>query len=327
MRVFRHRAAALALTFGFLAGPSSPQPVVGPLKVATLPASPVAAGRVAVRFMGTTTLLLDDGTTQILVDGFFTRPDVLPLPFVRIAPNETVIDRAMASAGIGSRLKAVLVAHSHYDHALDAPTVARRTGARLVGSASTANIGRGAGLPDSRIDTVGHGWEHDYGNFHVTVFESPHSPDMHYAGEIGAKLTPPARVDRYREGGSFSFLIRHHGFSILIHPSANVCEGQYEGVRADVVFLGIGMLGNQNAQFRSKYWSHVVGTTGARLVIPIHWDNFTRSLDEDLQLPPRLIDDVPKAMKDLRDRAMIGQIRLKAMPLFGAVDIEAAAAP
>jgi L-ascorbate metabolism protein UlaG (beta-lactamase superfamily) len=322
MRIFCHRAATIALTCAILAAPAAAQ---GPWDVPTLPASQVASGRVAVRFMGTTTLLLDDGTTQILIDGFFTRPSAPRVLALRIAPDGAVIDSAMARAGIGNRLRAVLVAHSHYDHALDAPIVAQRTGARLVGSASTANIGRGAGLPDSQIDIVRDRQQLDYGDFHVTVFRSPHSPDMQFPGEITAPLTPPAPAEDYREGGSYSFLVSHRGFSILIHPSANVSPRLYQGVRAQVVFLGIGKLGSQADRFVGTYWAEVVRTTGARLVIPIHWDNFTRPLDDGLQLPPRWVDDVPSAIRTLRHIAVRTRVRLRAMPLFDAVDIEARA--
>lgn len=329
MRTFRHRAAALALAFAALAAPAASQSPVGPLGVPTLPSSPVAAGRVAVRFMGTTTLLLDDGATQILIDGFFTRPSLAPRPRgLWIAPDRAAIERAMTRAGIDDRLRAVLVAHSHYDHALDAPTVvALRSGARLVGSSSTANIGRGLPLPESRIDIIRHRQQLDYGDFHVTVFRSRHSPTLVPAGRIRRPLTPPALFASYWAGPSYSFLVRHHGLSILIHPSADVPGGLYRGVRADVVFLGIGRLGKQSPRFGRDYWSEVVRSTGARLVIPIHWDDFRRPLDEELRLPPEGIDNVPAAMAGLRLLARVDGVRLRAMPLFDAVDIEAAAAP
>jgi hypothetical protein len=37
---------------------------------------------------------------------------------------------------------------------MDAPEVAKRTGAMLLGSESTANIGRGWGLPEEQIRVV-----------------------------------------------------------------------------------------------------------------------------------------------------------------------------
>lgn len=68
----------------------------------------------------------------------------------------------------------------------------------------------------------------------------------------------------------------------MIHASANMRAGALDGRRADTVYLGIGTLGKQSPSFRDTYWRTYVADTGARRVIPIHWDNFTRGLDRPL---------------------------------------------
>ena len=95
-------------------------------------------------FFGVSTIALFDGETTLLTDGFFSRPSAQQVLAGRVSPNHAAIDEALQKAGIGEAA-AVLVAHSHYDHALDAPAVCWRTGATLVGSESTLNIGRGYG--------------------------------------------------------------------------------------------------------------------------------------------------------------------------------------
>lgn len=277
--------------------------------------------------MGTSTILLDDGADQILVDGFFSRPGPLTVLFGRLRPNEEAIGRAMNRAGIGDRLGAVLVAHSHYDHVLDAPVIARRTGAMLVGSQSTAYVGRGGGVPERQIDVAGHGDTRDFGHFKITLFGSVHSLPDRYPGVIEAELTPPARVSRYREGGSLSFLIEHRGLAILVHPGANFCAGLYRGVRADVVFLAIGQLGTEDEPFAEDYWREVVQETGARLVIPIHWDNFTRSLERGLRPTPWPADNVRRAMTRVRAMGWRDGVAVRMMPLFEPVDLGAALPP
>ena len=60
-------------------------------------------------------------------------------------------------SGAGSEygdLDAVICVHTHFDHALDSALVAERTGAKLVGGTSTANVGRGHDLPDDQIVIV-----------------------------------------------------------------------------------------------------------------------------------------------------------------------------
>ena len=110
-------------------------------------------GAVTVTFLGNTTLLITDGQTSLMTDGFFTRPDMASLLFGRLEPDSGLIRAALQRAGV-TRLAAVIPAHSHHDHAMDAPEVARQTGALLLGSASSANIGRGWGLPESQIRVV-----------------------------------------------------------------------------------------------------------------------------------------------------------------------------
>src|SRR5262249_27163157 len=109
------------------------------LAVGTHPQSALRA-----TFLGVATILLDDGETAILTDGFFTRPSIGQLFFGKIAPDKALIPSHLRHARVG-KLAAVIVNHSHYDHVMDAREVAIETGALLVGSESTANVGRGWG--------------------------------------------------------------------------------------------------------------------------------------------------------------------------------------
>ena len=186
--------------------------------------------------------------------------------------------------------------HSHYDHAMDSPEVARRTGAQLVGSESTANIGRGVGLPDGQIRVVNPGEPMDFGAFTVTAIPSQHFPHGMAMGEITAPLVPPAGAMEYLEGGSFSLLFEHPAGALLVQGSAGWQPGALAGRRADVVLLGIGGLGSRDEAYREDYWREVVGAVGPRCVIPIHWDDFTLPLDEPLAASPLLLDDVPGSL-------------------------------
>ena len=113
----------------------------------------IPAGAVTVRFTGTSTLLFSDGETSWMVDGWFSRPGPFSLLFGKVGPDLAAIGQGLAANEV-STLAAVFAMHSHYDHAMDSPEVARRTGAVLLGSESTANIGRGWGLPESQIQVV-----------------------------------------------------------------------------------------------------------------------------------------------------------------------------
>jgi L-ascorbate metabolism protein UlaG (beta-lactamase superfamily) len=270
-------------------------------------------------FLGVSTLLLDDGETAILTDGFFSRPGRFTVVAGKVAPDRERIASALAHAGI-SRLAAVIVTHSHYDHAMDAPEVARRTGALLIGSESTANIARGWGLDADRIRVMQDGDSVDFGRFHVTLIRSRHAPTAFTGGEIRQPLVPPARVNQYLEGESYSLLIRHGRHSMLVQSSAGFIDGALRGQHADVVFLGIGALGRQETVLRQAYWRETVHTVGARRVIPIHWDDFTLPLEQPLVPLPRPLDDFDASMRFLLERGRQDPVDVKFAPAWVKID-------
>ncbi len=245
-----------------------------------------AAGALTARWLGVTAVLLSDGAHAVLVDPFFTRPRgfwrlVLNRP---IAPDEALIKDWLARAGV-TKLDAVLVSHSHYDHAMDAGVVARLTGATLMGSASTLSIGRGAGLPDSQLQALNFG-PVSFGPFQVTFVESRHAGATGGAptGEIMRPLVPPVTFLDYRQGGTYSILVAHPRGRVLHHGSAGYVPGALKDLRADVVLLGVALLPEL-----APYLGEVVDAVGARRVMPIHWDDFTRPLDDPLRPFPLVV--------------------------------------
>lgn len=277
------------------------------------------AGSVTLTWLGVATLLFDDGETAILTDGFFTRPSALAVATrAAVAPDPGRIAAGLARAGV-ERLAAVLTVHSHYDHAMDAPEVARRTGAVVVGSRSTANVARGWGLPEERIVEVEPGSPLRFGAFEVTFLTSRHVPLPPPAAEtlgleIEEPLVPPVPLDAYLEGGSFTILIAHPRGTVLVQGSAGFLEGALEGLRADVVLLGVGGLGRLGRDYHERYWQHVPLAVGARRVAPIHWDDFTRPLDEPVIPFPRLVDDLGRTLDFLFERAAADQVELVFLP-------------
>ena len=245
-----------------------------------------AAGSLTVRFTGTSTLLFSDGDTAWMTDGWFTRPGPLSLFLGSIEPDLAAIERGLARNQV-ERLAAVFVFHSHFDHAMDAPEVARRTGAVLLGSESTANIGRGVGLREDQIRVVRDREPLRYGRFTLTPIESRHFqfPDPRIAEralgdpEIREPLVPPVAVFDYKLGKAYALHVRHPLGSFLIQASAGFEPGGLAGLDADVVFLGVGGLGSQSDAYREDYWRETVDAVGPSRLIPIHWDSLTGPIE------------------------------------------------
>ena len=255
-------------------------------------------------YFGTSTVYLHDGATSVLIDGFLSRPSLPRVLFTRIGPDARRIDAGLRRSNV-DRVDALFVAHSHYDHALDAPTIAQRFNAPLYGSASTLNLGRGADLPEMQLHLIEQGSIIEVGAFTVRVFETPHSPGDTFPGTIDEPLRLPARASALRTGACFSFHIAHPDGSMVIVPSANFTPGTFEGLSADVAYLGIGALGRQKPEFQRAYWRETVEVTAARLIIPVHWDHFGRDLSRPLRPLPRPFDNVARARRFL-DTATAG---------------------
>lgn len=263
---------------------------------------PAAAAESAVRltWMGVSTLLIDDGDSALLTDGFFSRPGLPDVALRKLKPSSSRIDAALGRAAI-DRLTAVLPVHTHYDHALDTAVVAQRTGASVVGGESAANIARGQDFPEDRIIVATPGAEMGLGNFGVTLIESHHCPPDRFPGMITSPPALPAKASAYRCGEAWSILVHHRPSDrrLLVQGSAGFVPAALAGRQAEVVYLGVGQLGVQPERYLRQFWNETVRTVGARQVVLIHWDDFFRPLSKPLRALPYAGDDLDVTMRVL----------------------------
>jgi L-ascorbate metabolism protein UlaG (beta-lactamase superfamily) len=183
--------------------------------------------------------------------------------------------------------------------------VAERTGARLIGGTSAANIARGHGLAEDRIVVADPGIPISVGSYDLTLIESHHCPPDRFPGVITAPVVPPVKVSAYRCGEAWSVLIHHRPTdrTLLVQGSAGYVPGSLQGRRADVVYLGLGQLGLQSQDYVVEYWNETVRAVGARTVIGIHWDDFFRPLSEPLRALPYATDDLDVTLRVLGELA------------------------
>jgi len=267
----------------------------------TLPASAEVGGKITVRFTGTSTLLFSDGETRWMTDGWFSRPAPLELAFGKIAPDMDAITFGLAANEVDS-LAAVIPVHSHYDHAMDAPEVARRTGAILMGSAATANIGRGWGLPEAQIRVLQDREPFALGDFRITPIESRHfqfpDPALRERAlanpQITEPLVPPVAAFDYRLGKAYVLHVDHPAGRFMVVASAGYLEGALRDFQADTIFLGLGGLGSQSERYRQDYWRETVLASGARRLIPIHVDSLTGPIEGPFLGPARIMGFMSK---------------------------------
>src|SRR5688572_19777531 len=111
------------------------------------PQGTLSGAAVRLSWLGTAGYVIRTDETTLLVDPFVTRQGLRRL-LKPLVPDDLAIARH-----IPRRVDAVLCGHSHYDHAADAPRIAKVTKAKLVGSASTCAWGRAEGLAENQLVT------------------------------------------------------------------------------------------------------------------------------------------------------------------------------
>lgn len=248
------------------------------------------------------------------------------LPLLLASDPEIVAD-ALARIG-GSRLAVVSPVHSHFDHALDSPEVAKQTGAVVLGSETTANIARGQGLPEAQIVVVEPGRDYSFGRFTVTLHVSAHAPIADggppMPGTVDEPLPHPAKMSAFKEGGSYSIVVSHPSGTALVHGSAGFVEGALAGVTADRVFLGTGGLASleeEDPGYIARYWDEIVVATGARKVHPIHHDDFTLPFGSFRAFPSLIAGDLDDSLAPLAALAMRDGVRFEMLPLLEPVGL------
>ena len=290
-------------------------------------------GEITVRFTGTSTLVFSDGETNLILDGWFTRAGPLSLAFGEIEPDVDAIRAGLARNEV-DEAAVVIPVHAHFDHAMDAPEVARQTGALLVGCASTANLGRGWGLDENQIRVVRGGERMRFGAFEIVIHATRHFefPDSAVAERalgdplIDEPLVPPAAMLDYKLGSPLAVEIRHDRGSLLVQGSAGFVPGGFADVDVDVVFLGIGGLGTQTAEYRERYWQETVDATSPSRVVAIHWDTLTGPIEGPFRGEVRALSVLSgggeKTLAFLREKqAKHPEIELATLPRYAPVGI------
>ncbi|MDH4046872.1 MAG: MBL fold metallo-hydrolase [Gammaproteobacteria bacterium] len=283
------------------------------------------AGSVTATWFGVSTLLFDDGETQIMIDGAFTRiplRDILTLR--RVSSDIATINYALAEYRV-DRLAAIVAVHSHFDHAIDIGHIANRSSAVVLGSESTAYVARGADVPVEQYQILASGESRQFGEFTITLINSKHAPigfgdEGWLPGQIRQPLVQPARITAWREGESYSIVIGHPRGTTLVQGSGGFIKGNLRGVSVDVVMLSVAGLAGLGQDYVAALWRETVAATGARRLYPIHYEDFTRPLGEII-LFPDIVDNVARTAGWINELAAAGEnpVDIQLLPFGDAI--------
>ena len=236
-------------------------------------------GQVNLKYLGTAGWKINDDKVTVLIDPYISRvklgaghPDddrktVLRSDYYESDSNliDSLIDR----------VDFILVHHSHFDHLADVPYIAKKTGAKVIGTETTINILKAYDIPNQQLYPVKGGEDYQFENFSVRVIPSIHSAlnDKHYIDSREYKKPPkaPLKISDFIEGGSLMFLARFDSHKILTMGSMNFVERELYGIKPDILLAGV----NQSQLGLYNYNQRLINVTNKpKYIIPTHWDNF-----------------------------------------------------
>ncbi|MDG2281791.1 MAG: MBL fold metallo-hydrolase, partial [Longimicrobiales bacterium] len=238
-------------------------------------------------YLGAAGWRISDGNVVVLIDPWPSRlkygggghPDDDRPDFARTDlawSDTTLIDNVIGDADF------ILVHHGHFDHLGDVPYIARKTGAKVIGTETTMMILRAYGIPDEQLYAVGGGEDYQFDGFSVRVVPGIHSAlgEKHYHDsrryDRNTQLEAPLRIEQFIEGGSLSFLARFDRHEVLTMGSMNFVEREFEGLEPDILLAGI----NGSRLGLYDFDRRLLQSTGfPPVVIPTHWDNFRLPYD------------------------------------------------
>lgn len=230
-----------------------------------------------VQWLGTAGFRLTYESATLLVDPYVTRRDLRSTVRRRpLLPDPALVDRLLPSAD------AVLVGHTHFDHAIDVPAVAAR-GTDVYGSPSTAHLLALHGLAERAVVVEPHR-AYEIGPFTVRFVPSVHSKllaglAVPSDGEVTCDSLDDLGMGAYRCGQVWGIHVEVAGTTIYHQGSANLIEDEYHYGPVDVFLCGIA-----GRLYTRDFTPRAMRLLAPRVVVPHHHDDFFRPVDGPMGL-------------------------------------------
>jgi L-ascorbate metabolism protein UlaG (beta-lactamase superfamily) len=216
-----------------------------------------ATAPVYFRWLGAAGVEFEVNGCRLLIDPFLTRFPLWKL-LSRVEPDAKIIREFIRPC------QAILVTHAHWDHLADVAAIASLYGALVYGSENTCQILKQQGLPDKQLRKVDYDSQFTLPGIEGRLLPGQHmrTPlDLWINAPLSHRIKSPLRPIDYHKDSVFAIHLKI-GNLTLMHG-----EGE---ARADVLFV--------SPFYSGQFIDHTLPLINPRLIIPIHWDDFMRSL-------------------------------------------------
>jgi L-ascorbate metabolism protein UlaG (beta-lactamase superfamily) len=194
-------------------------------------------------------------------------------------PDPAALDRFVHAPG---EVAGVLVGHTHFDHAVDAPAIARRFGCKAYGSDSLVTLMSLHGIAEQAVSVEAY-LTYELGPFEVSFTPSVHSKlllglAVPYDGDLTCEHLDALSPGAYRCGQVWGISIEVAGIRFYHQGSANLVDDAIRERGVDVFLAGIA-----GRNFTDDYWRRILPRLDPRVVVPTHYDNFFRPLGRPME--------------------------------------------
>lgn len=243
-------------------------------------APPALPAGLELEWLGVSGYRLSYEGATLFVDPYFSRVPFRDLVLRRpTLPDRAMIERLVKAPG---ETVGVLVGHTHFDHAVDAPALARRFGCRAYGSASLVNLMALHGLAEQAVEVEPYR-TYELGPFEVSFTPSAHSRlllglAVPYAGELSCEALDSLCPSAYRCGQVWGISIAVAGIRLYHQGSAELIDEAVREREVDLFLAGVA-----GRSFSDRYWERILTRLRPRAVVPTHYDDFFRPLGEAME--------------------------------------------
>lgn len=242
--------------------------------------------KVEVRWFSVTSLVLEDETSKIMFDSMFTRAEIKHwLNLAELRSDEQLVAQIIKENGL-ENINALFVSHSHYDHVIDTPVIAKLTGGTFYADESNERIAKAYKDPKIKTVRIENLKPIRVGKFTITPIKRTHSPIIRW---INFEFLPGPVPENF----NFSFYDYHMGdtwFYYIEHPEGNILVDQgsepfLESLKPFTNKVDVLIQGIANRRTDDVILEGYIKALDPKIFIPTHFDNFFFGFDPKAAVP------------------------------------------
>ncbi len=227
-----------------------------------------------IQWLGTAGFRLSYEHTTLVIDPYLSRSSLPAVARSRpLGVRSEIVERLVPAAD------AILVGHTHFDHALDVPLIASTHGAPVYGSSSMVHLLDLHGHDDLAREVTPHA-TYEIGPFTVRFRPSRHSKllaglAVPADGELTCDALDHLGSGQYRCGQVWGIAIEVAGTTLYHQGSADLIEDEIRDRGVDVFLCGIA-----GRMWTRRFTERAIGALDPKVIVAHHHDDFFRPVED-----------------------------------------------